>query len=102
MASLWSDESTTKKPTYTQSHLRLHLHTNYLTFDIYIHRHQQNIKYTRSIRSGQASQEHKVSRHLFATELLGVKGGSTVGEEKIKNKSKKKNKTDKKKFKKVF
>lgn len=90
MASLWSDESTTKKPTYTQSHLRLHLHTNYLTFDIYIHRHQQNIKYTQSIRSGQASQEHKVSRHLFATELLGVKGGSTAGEEKIKNKSKKK------------
>lgn len=56
-ASLWSDGSTTK-PTYTQSHLRLHLHTTYLTFYIYTYTHQQNIKYTQSIRSRQASQGH--------------------------------------------
>ena len=98
-ASPWSDESTAT-PTNTQSHLRLHLHTNYLTFNIYTHTHtrthrqRRNIKYTHSIRSGQASQRltRPPATSSLSTELLGDKGGSTAGggkKKKLKRKQKK-------------
>ncbi len=72
---------------HTQSHLRLHLHTTYLTIYIYIHTLTEYQVYT------EYTERSRITRtHLFATELLGVKGGRTAGGEKNKRKADKKRK----------